>query len=138
MRIATCLAVGALVLLAQGCNRHKPSPEYEEASGSYSNLVARLGDDAYADAEMDRIEGLLAKVPPASSDAKAASDLTATIASERKRVAAEAAAHQKALDNALKVPELPNSPSTSDAPKSRGSDSRCGPIEGHSRGHDHC
>lgn len=111
MRALRCLTLG-VVLLTGGCNRAKPSLEYAEAAGQHSILVARLGDDAYVDDEMTRVEELLHKVPAQSTDAAAAAQLLALIASERKRIEAEAAAHQRELDAALRVTDLPDSPRT--------------------------
>ena len=104
-----CLTL-AVLLLAGGCNRAKPSLEYAEASGQHSILVARLGDDAYADDEMARVEELLRKVPSHSTDAAAAAQLLELIASERRRIAAEAAAHQRELDAVGRVLDVADSP----------------------------
>ena len=86
-----------LLAMVAGCRRSKPSPEYAEAAALHSVLVARLGDDAYADPEMDRAVGLLVAVPPESSDLPAAEKLMQLIGTERQRIAAEAAARAKQL-----------------------------------------
>jgi len=78
------LALSCALLLVAGCHKPKPSLEYIEASGRYTSLTAELGDDAYADAEMTRLEDLLHKVPADSLDAQKAAELLATIAGERK------------------------------------------------------
>jgi hypothetical protein len=113
MKLSLWPVLVALVLLA-GCPKPKPSLEYTEASGSYTSLVAKLGDDAYTDPEMTRIEGLLQKVPAESLDAAAARELLARIATERKRAASDAAAQQKAMDDAVKPVDLPDSPRSDD------------------------
>ncbi|MBL8954179.1 MAG: hypothetical protein JNK82_25605, partial [Myxococcaceae bacterium] len=74
MRRLTCLVLAAGLLAFAACRKPKPSPAYTEASGTYTTLLARLGDDAYFDDEMTRIEGLLASVPANSSDAQADGD----------------------------------------------------------------
>jgi hypothetical protein len=117
MRGATWLLLGAIGLGVAGCKKPRPSPEYTEASGAYSTLTAKLGDDAYSDPEMARIEALLARVPNDSVDAPAAKELLARIGQERAHAAAEAAAHQKLLDDATKAPVLPDSPSTGEPEK---------------------
>src|SRR4051794_1886122 len=91
------LALICALLLVAGCHKPKPSLEYIEASGRYTSLTAELGDDAYADPEMTRLEDLLHKVPADSLDAQKAAELLAVIASERKRIADEAAEKEKAL-----------------------------------------
>jgi hypothetical protein len=89
------LLVGVLLLALGGCRKPKHSLEYTEASGKYTSLLAELGDDAYADSEMTRIEELLKRVPADSLDANGAATLLGAIASERRRVAQEAAAKGK-------------------------------------------
>jgi hypothetical protein len=116
MRTLLALVFGALALSSAACRRPKSSPEYVEASGAYSTLVAKLGDDAYADPEMARIEGLLDKVEADSLDAQAASQLKGTIAAERKRVQEEAAEHQAALDSVAKGTPPDDSPRAASPP----------------------
>lgn len=112
---ALVFPVLAVLLLAGGCKRPKPSLEYTEAAGKHSNLVAELGDDAYLDEQMSAVEALLARVPVESTDAAAAAELSKLIVSERKRVEAEAARHQRELDSAGNAPDLPDSPRTPEA-----------------------
>jgi hypothetical protein len=100
MRAAPFLLLG-LVLLS-GCPKPKPSLYYTEASNSYATLTGKLGDDAYADEGMTKIEELLRKVPDDSLDAPQAKQLIGRIISERKRIETEKAAHDKALEQALK------------------------------------
>jgi hypothetical protein len=91
------LLPGALVLalalaLAAGCKRELgPSPDYARARAKLESLTAQFGDDAYVDPEMEEVEKLLARVPPRSSDAPAAAELSRRIASERARVQKERA-----------------------------------------------
>lgn len=89
-----------LVATTMGCRKPKPSPEYAEAAGLHSTLVAGLGDEAYGDERMERVEALLAKVPADSADASAAAELVHLISRERRRIAQEAAAHAKQLEAA--------------------------------------
>lgn len=85
MRRLSLLVLPILVVL--GCSKPKPSADYAEAQAAFDSVTARMGDDAYADAEMARIEGLLARVPADSPDAAAANALKGKIASEKARVA---------------------------------------------------
>jgi hypothetical protein len=91
------IVVLSLFVLA-GCSRPKPSADYAEAQMAYDSITTRSGDDAYADPEMDRINGLLDKVPPTSVDAPAAAALKAKISSERNRIAEDAKKRQADLD----------------------------------------
>jgi hypothetical protein len=123
MRFSPCLLALALLVLAPGCKKPKPSPEYAEASGAYSTLTAKLGDDAYADPEMTRIEGLLQSVPADSLDAAAAKELFGKIQAERKRVADEAAAQKRLLEAAERPSLMIDSPRTPDeAPRADAAD----------------
>jgi hypothetical protein len=119
MKRASWLLLGAIGLgMVVGCKKPpQSSPEYTEASGSYTTLTATMGDDAYADPGMSRIESLLFNVPPESLDATAARELLAKIGQERARVAAEAAAHKKALEDATKPTVMPDSPPSNEAPE---------------------
>jgi len=97
----------AVLLVALGaCRKPKPSPEFNEAQGKYSSLVAELGDSAFSDDRMTAVEELLAKVPRDSLDAIAAAELQQKINAERKRITEEAAAHEKAMANALAPPNV--------------------------------
>jgi hypothetical protein len=108
MRRLPLVVLPLLVLLA--CSRPKPSNDYADAQASWDSITTRIGDDAYADPEMERISGLLDKVPAASSDAAAAAALKAKIASERARIAEEAKKRQADLD-VLRAPiPTPNTP----------------------------
>jgi hypothetical protein len=110
MRKIAWVVVAAVAFSSVACRKPKPSPEYAKASGSYTSLLAQLGDDAYADPAMAEIERLLDKVPPSSLDAAAAAELKTKIASERKRVLEEAAARARTLENALKPPAVADLP----------------------------
>ncbi len=114
MRTITCLALGVSLALA-GCRKPKPSLEYTEAKGLHSTLVAKHGDDAYADPEMDRVVELLAKVPAESLDNAAARELEGFIASERKRIADEAAAHERIMNSVERPPDVTGT--TASAPR---------------------
>ena len=89
MKTWALLGVVALMVSSTGCRKPRASMDYFEASQSYSVLVARLGDEAYVDPDMSRIETLLARVPGDSLDAAAARELLATIGKERARIARE-------------------------------------------------
>lgn len=75
---------------ATACHK-KSSREFYDAQGRYSVITARLGDDAYDDDEMNRIEALLRGVPANAKEAAQAQALLATIGGERVRVAHEKA-----------------------------------------------
>ncbi len=105
-----------LVAAAGACKRAKPSNEYTEAAGLHSTLVARLGDAAYADDEMSRVEGLLDKVPADSTDAAAAAELKRLIGSERKRIEDERLAHEREMESLLDAPTTTDSPRAVDPP----------------------
>ncbi len=108
--------LAAALLAFAACRKPKPSPAYTEASGAYTTLLAKLGDDAYADDEMTRIEGLLASVPGDSLDAQAAAELKAKINAERTRVAQEAAEHERAMASALAPTSPDPAPRGAEAP----------------------
>jgi hypothetical protein len=81
----TWLAVAA----ALACARPQPSPEYERAREMWTDLVRARGTDAADDPATDDVLALLARVPPKSLDAQAASELKARIESERKALTDE-------------------------------------------------
>lgn len=105
------LLMSLLLTLAVGCRKPKPSPEYADAKLAYGLVLDRMGDDAFADPEMTRIEGLLKSVPADSLDGPAAQAMLAQIIADRARVIAEEEARRKALENALVPPPMPESPS---------------------------
>jgi hypothetical protein len=113
MRRPSLVVLSLLVLAA--CSRPKPSADYAEAQMAYDSVTTRMGDDAFADPEMDRIGGLLDKVPPNNVDAPAAAALKGKIASERARIAAEAKARQADFD-VLRAP-LPTPAPRPEEPK---------------------
>ena len=117
MRTLTWLALlGLLALGLQSCKKPKPSLEYTEASGSYTTLVAQLGDDAYEDPQMDHIEDLLKRVPADSLDATAAAELLRTIAGEKRRLANEAVARGRASPTEVAVFDPPRPPEPQASP----------------------
>ncbi len=85
LRAKSLLAVMAFVL---GC-RPRASAEYEEAHLLFSHLYAVNLDAAYVRPEMDRVVGLLERVPPRSLDAAAARELLARIQAGRAQLARE-------------------------------------------------
>lgn len=85
-RVLALLCLGALALA--GC-RKKTAPEYYGWESNYSILVARDGDDAYASPDMDAIVAGLAKIPADTLEGPKAAALSAKIAGERARIAAE-------------------------------------------------
>lgn len=114
MRRLPLLALPFLVLL--GCSKPRPSVDYAEAQASYDSVTARMGDDAYADPEMARIEGLLAKVPGDSPDAPAANALKGKIASEKARIAEDEKRRQADLA-VLRAPVAAPPPAPTEQPK---------------------
>jgi len=60
-----------------------PLAAYQEASALFDTLTNQMGDDAYGDPRMDRVESLLATVPGNSLDAPAAAELSRRIAAGR-------------------------------------------------------
>lgn len=110
----TTLAVAVLLSLA-ACKKPQPSAEFAEASSAYSSVTARMGDDAYADPEMARIEELLKQVAADSLDHQAAVDLQAQITAERKRVA-EQEAQRKADMDMLRTDDAPAPDPTPEPP----------------------
>lgn len=110
MRNAALLTMLVLTL-AVGCRKPKPSPEYADAKLAYGLVIDRMGDDAFSDPEMTRIEGLLKSVPAESLDAPAAQAMLSQIVADRARVIAEEEARRKALENALVPPPMPESAS---------------------------
>jgi len=117
MRRIACLVLAAALLAPAACRKPKPSPAFLEARGAYTTLIAELGDDAYAEPQMQQIEDVLKTVPSDSADAQAAQDLLAKIASERKRIDDERAAREKALASALAPTPPDNSPRPTESPE---------------------
>lgn len=87
------VALVLCLLAATGCR--KKGPQYYEAQGRYDVITARLGDDAYADEEMNNIEALLRAVPEKARESERAKALLTAIGIERMRIANEAAARAK-------------------------------------------
>ena len=101
------LMVLSLALLATGCRKPLPSPDFIEASNRYTDLVAVQSDAAYATGEMDAVVAQLTRVSEKSSDYASAHTLLDTIAKERTRVAAATAANEKLLHPKVPPPNFP-------------------------------
>lgn len=114
----TLLVALTLAAALAGCRKPQPSLEYLEASGSYSTLVARDGDEAYASEEMARIEQVLSSVPAASADAAAAKALLEEIAKEKRRIADELSQAQREREALERAPEFSDAPQPDRAPPS--------------------
>ncbi len=97
----------AIALFATGCRKPLPSPDFIEASGRYTNLLAVNGDDAYAMPEMDAVVAQLGKVKEKSSDFAGEQAMAAAIARERARVAADQAAKAKLAAAPVAAPTFP-------------------------------
>ncbi len=74
-----------MFVLGAGC-RKPSSVDYYDAQGRYSSLVARQGNDAYLDPEMDRVTALLQQVSPNSMEADKAQQLLQLITVEKQRL----------------------------------------------------
>ena len=116
-----CVAL-AVALAVAACKKPRSSVELLEARGLHSTLVARLGDAAYDDPEMAKVEALLKSVPPDSPDAAAASELEGHLVAERQRIADEAAAHARVLEavNRVDDDDEPAKPAAAAAPPDAG------------------
>lgn len=80
----------ALLVLAAGCNKGGPSPEYRAALAEHARLVNALGQDAaYLDPKMDELLAALEQVPKSSDDYFGAQALLTRIRLEKSRVASE-------------------------------------------------
>jgi len=100
-----------LLAAASGC-RKKTAPQFYELESTYSILVAREGDDAFAEPEMDRVLAGLEQIPADTVEGPKAASLVATIKAERDRAAREAKAREAALAAATAVPtSVPTAPS---------------------------
>jgi len=86
-----------LALLAAGCSRKEPSPEYTRASERFNKLYATELDDAYVDPAMHEVEALLERVPADSLDAQAAKTLLTRIRDGRAKIEKTTADREKAL-----------------------------------------
>ncbi len=96
-----------IALLATGCRKPQPSPDFIIASGRYTNLIAVNGDDAYPTAEMDAVVEQLGLVKEKSSDFTAARTLIDSIGRERARIAAARVANAKAAAAPVAAPTFP-------------------------------
>ncbi|MEW5740455.1 MAG: hypothetical protein AB1938_16125 [Myxococcota bacterium] len=102
------ILVLAVAAALSGC-RKKTAPEFYELESSYSIMVARDGDDAYASEEMDRVLEGLKKIPADAVEGPRASSLVTTITTERARVAREAQEREAALAAAEQPSQAPPS-----------------------------
>ena len=93
--------------LASGCRKPLPSPDFIEASGRYTNLLALNGDDAYGTAEMAAVVTQLGRVTEKSSDFAAATALVTKIAAETTRAAADKEARDKLAHPPVAPPNFP-------------------------------
>ena len=100
----------ALLGAVAGCRKPLPSPDFIEASGAYTDLVAVRGDDSYTAPEMDAIVTQLGRVPEKSKDFTAARSLLDTISKERVRIAAVKAAALAVLNAPVPPPNFPPLP----------------------------
>jgi hypothetical protein len=100
-----------LLAAASGC-RKKSAPQFYDLQSSYTILVDRSGDDAYAMPEMDVVLSGLEAIPADALEGPQASGLVAKIKAERERIAREAKAAQAALAAAGTPPAaVPSTPS---------------------------
>lgn len=105
--MARILLLVLSVFLASGC-RKRSAPEFYALESTHSILVAREGDDAYADdnEEMNRVAEGLKRISPDAIEATRAHDLLELIAKERRRIAKEASEQAAALASASETQEL--------------------------------
>jgi hypothetical protein len=101
------IVVSSLLVLA-ACSKPKPSTDYVDAQAKWDSLTTRMGDDAYANPEMDQVVAQLDRVPATSSDAAAAQALKAKIAGERTRIAEDQ--KRREADLAVLRAPIPSSP----------------------------
>lgn len=80
------VALVCLLLATSGCRR-KSAPEFYQLEKTYSVLVAREGDDAYATAEMAAVVEGLKALPQDALERPRADSLLASILKESARVA---------------------------------------------------
>lgn len=107
MRTLVIVLLGASLWLG-GC-RKKSAPQFYSLESTYSILVARDGDEAYADPAMDEVVQGLKAIAPETVEGPRAAKLLEAIGVERARLAAEQAEVAR-LDAAGKVPrpQLPS------------------------------
>jgi hypothetical protein len=104
-----CLLL-AFAAVSVGCRKPLPSPDFIEASGRYTNLLAVQGDRAYSTGDMDEVVAQLGRVSQKSSDFQAAQTMAAKIASERARIAKDQEAAAAALNVPVAAPSFPPLP----------------------------
>lgn len=101
------VAILLLVLAAgTGC-RKKTAPEFYGLESTYSIMVARDGDEAYATETMDQVLAGLEQIPANTVEGPKAAELAATIKRERARIAQEEKDREAALAAAEAPPEGP-------------------------------
>ena len=101
----------ALIILVALCACSRPpehSPEYAQARELWTRLVLARGVDAADDPQAAEVLGLLARVPPASADARDAAELAARVEAERKASADERARREKLVARAAQPTALPS------------------------------
>ena len=103
-RIPLLLTIASLVT---GCHKPLPSPDFIEASGRYTDLVAMQADAAFATPQMDEVVAQLGRVKERSSDYPRAHTLIDTIARERARIEAARVANAKLLEKPTGAPTFP-------------------------------
>jgi hypothetical protein len=106
--------------LALSACRKKSAREYYQLESTYSIMVARDGDDAYADPVMDQVLTQLRAIDPATVEGPKAAELAQKIDAERGRLAAEkAAAAAELAAQAAAAANAKSLPSLLDAPQNR-------------------
>ncbi|MDX2011432.1 MAG: hypothetical protein SFW67_14620 [Myxococcaceae bacterium] len=90
MRTLTVVSLAVLLLATSGC-RKKSYKAFYEAERTYQVLVAREGEDAYFQPELEQVLTVLRAVPAGAPEEAKAQALVATIEQERARLTAERA-----------------------------------------------
>lgn len=100
-------ALPLMLLLAAGCSRPAPSPEYSSAREKHAALLAQDPLGAASRPEMDEVLRLLDAVPEKSADAAAARELRDRIVAERDSDREEAARRAELVEEAAAAPSWP-------------------------------
>ncbi|MFN0063363.1 MAG: hypothetical protein ACKVPX_12725 [Myxococcaceae bacterium] len=101
MRASVLLGLGAALWLGCPDKRGEPSEAFERAHSAFIKLYAAKLDSAYGDPAIHEIVEALQQVPPDSSDAQAAKELTARIVEGRTQRAAQEAERRRLTARAL-------------------------------------
>ncbi|MCU0695080.1 MAG: hypothetical protein MUC96_00975 [Myxococcaceae bacterium] len=88
MRTLTLVSFVVLLLATSGC-RKKSYKAFYEAERAYQVMVAREGEDAYFQPELEQVLTVLRAVPAGAPEEPKAQALLATIEQERARITAE-------------------------------------------------